>query len=171
MKKYIIVSEVSEVKKDKGAKGENRSYKTIEFSTPDRETMKDELTGDIFAVKVQPKKTSINLYEKSYLDDKMQFGYDSAKGERLAGDIVTRQVAPYSIPTMIDGKEAGSRMVNTFTTAVLGDTESGPAWEAAIRNTFKNRGHELSTSNTPMNFSIASSEESAVEVASKELVK
>lgn len=159
MKKYVIVDSVSSMKKDNGEKGQHRSYVTIGFKTPINVIQKDELTGEIFACKVEPKKTAINLYEKSYLNDQMQFGYDFQEGERALGDIVTRKVTPYSIP-VLDSKESeteASRTVNTYTTVVLGDTES-EGWDAIVRNTFRSRGHELNDTATPINFSLASSE-------------
>lgn len=162
--KRVIVTAISEVKQDDGAKKEHRSFKTIEFSTPDRVAITDAIGTHI--ARIQPRKTSLNLYENSYLDDKMQLGYDSQLGESFAGDIVTRTVQPYEIPSDKEGE--APRVVNTFTTVVLGDTESGD-WESKVKAAFKSRGHELANPNTPNNFSIASEESlAAFEAAKKE---
>ncbi len=103
------------------------------------------------------------MYEKSYLDDKMQFGFDTQKGESFLGDIVTRKVAAYSIEAEGDKP---ARTVNTFTTVVLGDTEGGD-WESKVKAAFRNRGHELDNSASIANFSIASKESLAAFEAEK----
>ncbi len=156
MKNYLKVTAVSAPKQDDGEKQQHRTYKTIEFATPD----KIEIAPGMFA-KTEPKVTSINLYEKSYLDDKMQFGYDSKVGEFILGDIVTRKVRAYEIPA--EGTKP-ARTVNTYSTVVLGDSTSG-SWESKVASTFKSKGHELD--NTPSNFSIANQESLAAFEAEK----
>jgi len=166
MKKVIRVTKVSEVKQDNGAKQEHRNYKTISFSTPSVEAVPDGFGGVIQAA-VKPRETSINVYEKSYLDNKMEFGYDAKVGDAFLGDIVTRMVTPYAIPSNKEGEE--DKIVNAYTTIVLGDTSS-PNWESIVKATFRAKGHELRTP-APTNFSIArDSEADLANFESKKIV-
>lgn len=149
-KSIISVSGISKVKEDKNKK----SYKTVEFSTPSTVSHIDMETGELIKLRVQPKRTAINLYEESYLDSNPQFGWDFQLGERTFGDVVTRKVTPYQIPTLDkDGIPTGSRTVDTSTTVVFGDSEAAN-WESLVKNAFKSRGHEILEA-IPASFSLA----------------
>lgn len=137
----------SKVKSDKNG----RSYKTCSFAKMSMIEMEVPGIGKV-AVSQPTRETSVNLYEQSYLNDREQFGYSVPAGtERTSfvmGDIVTRTVKPYSLNTVDKTSgEITTREVNTFTTVVFGNTDSG-AWESEVRNAFKSRGHELSDAET-----------------------
>lgn len=147
MKNTLKITAISPVKQDKNKK----NYKTIEFSTPS-EVLVDTANGKV-AAKALPRKTSINLYEESYLNGDMQFGYDAKLGDIFLGDIVTRKVTPYVIEFINTEEETDYRNVDTFSTIVLGDTEAGN-WESLVKSAFKSRGHDLAVAEIT-NFSIA----------------
>lgn len=125
----LTVSNVSEVKSDKNGK----DYKVVEFSTPN--------TKDVngLKVRVQPKTSSKTFWEESYLDNKMQFGYDFIKGDLVEGNVVTREVAEYEI--QVSNEEV--RQVTSYTAVVFGDTFD-PSFEIEIQKAFKAAGHEIS---------------------------
>lgn len=159
MKKVVIVTNVSEVKQDNGEKQEHRNYRTIEISTPSKLMLPDPESGNMIPTRVAPRRTSINVYEESYLNNEMEFGYDVEVGERVLGDIVTRRVTPYKIPVIdkLGNETEEKREVSTYTTVVFGDSEAED-WDIIVKNTFHKRGHEIATP-IPANFSIAKKEE------------
>ena len=132
----------SKMKSDKNG----REYKTCTFSKMQVVEMEVPGIGKV-AVNQPSRETSVNLYAQSYLDQKEQFGYSIPAGtdkhSYLLGDIVTRAVKPYTlnVPDAQTG-EITSREVNTFTTVVFGNSDSGD-WETRIRAAFRSRGHEL----------------------------
>jgi hypothetical protein len=125
--KTVTKVQESVVKQDKNG----RNYKTVSFSTP--ETV---LIPGVGRVHQKPRITSLNLYEKSYLNESMDFGYSLPIGSHFLGNIETRMVEEYSIPK----PDGSTQTVNTSSCVVLGDTDS-PAWEAIVRTAFKARGH------------------------------
>lgn len=133
MSNFIKVSSVSEVKPD----ANKRPYKTVQFATPGYEWRKD--GEETIKVKVKPRITSINISGQSYLDGKPEFGYDFEAGDSVEGDIVTRNVRPYKIPT---GEGEAMREVSAYTTVVLGNPLSDN-WASIVKSTFKSKGHDL----------------------------
>lgn len=130
MKNLVTIVSVSDVLKDKNG----RDFKIIELSNPTKTTVVDETTGEILIARIPAKRAKINAYKESYLDDKPHFLWDSKVGEVVAGEIVTREVMPYEI---------NERAVNTYTTAVFGNTDDKKAFEIEIERTFKNNGHPI----------------------------
>ena len=142
-----VVKKVAEskVKSDKNG----RAYKTCTFSKLTKREVIVPGVGKIL-VDDQARETSVNLYEERYLDNKMDYGFNTpvntATESYLLGDIVTRKVAPYAINSVDRTTgEVTERMVDTFTTVVFGDTSDAAAFEAIIRNTFKSRGHQVAS--------------------------
>jgi hypothetical protein len=130
----------TQVKADKNGK----SYKTCTFSKMQAQEMELPGLGKV-VVHQQARETSVNLYAESYLDQKMQYGYDIPAGtDRMSflfGDIVTRTVQPYILNTVdrITG-DIQEREVNTFTTVVFGNSDAGN-WETLVKAAFRSRGH------------------------------
>lgn len=101
----LTVISVSEVKADKNGK----NYKVVEFSTPNTKKV------DGLNIRVQPKTSSKTFWEESYLNDKMEFGYDFIKGDLVEGNIVTKEVAEYEIQV----SEEEVRQVTSYTAVVF----------------------------------------------------
>lgn len=130
----------SAVKSDKNG----RAYKTCTFSKMGMKEVEIPGMGKIM-VEDKPVETSVNLYEESYLDNKPHYGYHTAIGAFLSGDIVTRKVAPYTINSVNRTTgEITERTVDTYTTVVFCPigTDAG-AFESIIATTFRSRGHEV----------------------------
>lgn len=125
----LTVVKLSEERQDKNG----RNYKLITFQSPQHREVVDVTTGEITLVRVPARTSSITRYEESYLDDKMQYMYDAAVGEKIPGAIVTRKVNEYEI----DGNP-----VSRYTTVVLGMTND-EGFEAEITRAFKSAGHDL----------------------------
>lgn len=113
----------SAVKPDKN----NRNYKTITLETVPAATQNIPGIGNV-AVHSPVKRTSKNVYESSYLNNQMEFGYDLPIGSFIAGDIVTRNVESYQIPDLRPGFEGHMRDVSTYSCAVFGDTTDEAAF-------------------------------------------
>lgn len=125
----LTVISVSEVKQDRN----NKNYKVVEFATPN--------TKDVngLKVRVQPKTSSKTFWEESYLNDKMEFGYDFKVGDLVEGNIVTREVVEYEIVNTETGEE---RTVSSYTAVVFGDTFD-PSFELEVQKAFKAAGHPI----------------------------
>lgn len=128
----LTVIAVSEVKQDNGSKGEKRNYKTIGFRTPNTKV----ISG--LNIRCKTKEGVVNAWEKSYLDNKMGFGFDFQVDDMVEGDIVTREVSEYPIVT----SEGEERMVSTYSCVVFGDT-SDPSFEIEVQKAFKAAGHPI----------------------------
>jgi len=137
----------SAVKFDKNG----RSYKTCTFSKMGMREVELPGVGKI-VIEDKPVETSVNLYEESYLDNKAHYGYHTAIGSFLSGDIVTRKVAPYTINSLnkVTG-EFNERVVDTYTTVVFCPIGTdAAAFESLVVSTFKSRGHEVVKSSAPV---------------------
>ena len=132
----------SAVKFDKNG----RAYKTCTFSKMAVREVMIPGEGKVI-IEDKPVETSVNLYEQSYLDNKPQYGYNTAIGSYLSGDIVTRKVAPYVINSLNrTSGEITERTVNTYTTVVFCPIGTdAAAFESIVATTFKSRGHEVAT--------------------------
>ena len=128
----LTVISVSEVKQDNGSKGEKRNYKTISFRTPNTKV----ISG--LNIRCKTKEGVVNAWEKSYLDNKMGFGFDFQVDDMVEGDIVTREVSEYPIVT----SEGEERMVSTYSCVVFGDT-TDPSFEIEVQKAFKAAGHPI----------------------------
>jgi hypothetical protein len=139
MSNLLIKVSETEVKTDKN----ERNYKTVGYT--EVVIMKTPF-GDIMKPASQCRSTRENSFEKSYLNDKPEIGYNDpifnakkpADGGLFQGAIVTREVTPYDIEN--EGGE--TREVNTYTCVVFGDTND-VSWESKVRSAFKAAGHEL----------------------------
>lgn len=138
--KFLKVTNVSEVKEDKN----DVAYKTLRakaeafFMIHDPETNKMERVLNPAA-----KETAFNQWEKSYdskLNGAPDAAYEAKVGSRLAGTIVTRKVPSYEIT---DSDSGEVKTVDSYTTAVFGDTSEEEAFEIATLATFKRNGHEI----------------------------
>lgn len=123
-----------EVAQDKNGK----NYAKLQVETGGKRAIIDEFTGQRIVINVPTKRTSFLAWEKSYLDEKPQFGWDLKEGDLLAGTIVTRQVTEYEIP--VEGSE--SRVVNTYTCFVPGDTND-ESFHAEVLKAFTRAGREI----------------------------
>ena len=130
----------SAVKFDKNG----RSYKTCTFSKMGMREVELPGVGKV-VIEDKPVETSVNLYEESYLDNKPHYGYHTAIGAYLSGDIVTRKVAPYTINSVNRTTgEVTERVVDTYTTVVFCPIGTdAAAFESIVATTFKSRGHEI----------------------------
>jgi hypothetical protein len=128
----IIAREVSQ---DKNGK----NYAKLTVETSGKKRIIDEETGEQILVNLPSRSTSVLAWEKNYLDEKPDFGWNLKVGERVAGDIVTRTVVPYEIP--VDGDD--SRTVNTYSCFVPGDTDERASFDAAIVRAFTRAGREI----------------------------
>ena len=123
----LTVLNVSEEKQDKN----NRTFKTITFSSSQFKKVLDPDTGKEVLAKIKGKQGTSNFYEKSYLDNKEDFLYDSKEGDIILGKIVTETVEPYTI---------GDNRVNIYTMVIIGnDTES--IWNNKVEDSFKRADH------------------------------
>lgn len=132
MKNFVTKTAESAVKQDKNG----NSYKTVTFSTLGKMVENHPVFGEMI-IDIPKKSTSINLYEESYLNGNEEFGYSTAIGGYLGGDVITKQVAPYTFIDKSTGEEVER---NTYSTVVFGDTESA-SWNSAIIQAFKSKGH------------------------------
>jgi hypothetical protein len=133
MQKHASFVTVTAIKQDKDRNG--RDYKVIRVAPSD--TVYISLpNGQLLEAKREVKETSFNAYKESYLNDLPQFGWNTTLGQVLLGDIVTREVIPYNIPT--DMGEV--RTVNTYSTFVTGDTTDAEAFDLQIKKVFNNKG-------------------------------
>jgi len=137
-----VIKKISEtvVKQDKN----QRNYKTVGFSTLDKVSIPG--IGDVF---LKPRTSALNLYEKSYINDKEDFGYNLPMSSFVQGSIETRTVEAYQMPdTSKNALPGATRTVNTFTCVVLGDTDS-PNWENQVIQEMTRKGHKIATT-TPV---------------------
>jgi hypothetical protein len=160
--KTMKVIAVSDVKQDKNG----RDYKVVTLSNPSVVTMMDVETGELITAKVPPLKSKVTAYKETYLDDTPSFLWDAVEGETVLGSVVTRKVPVYDIS---DGDV--SRKVETYTCAVVANSDDSETWEVAIEKAFKNNGHPLNaedaqTSDTiKVSLSEPETEEEEAEVA------
>ena len=130
----------SEIKQDKNG----RNYRTVTFG--EVKTI-DTPFGKQLVPALQARTTKVNCYENNYLG-KQDPGYadpifnqsNPAKGGWFMGNIETREVREYDIPSA----DGGVRTVNTFTTVVFADSDS-PAYESSVKSAFSSKGHELNS--------------------------
>lgn len=133
MSNFVKIIAISDEKKDKN----NRTYKSITLESPNVQRYVDESTGEEITVHGRPKRTTINAYERQYLDDAPHYLYNNQIGDIVYGSIVTRSVEPYNIPT-----KNGVRTVDRYT-AFVEEIESSEEFESIVRSTFENEGHPL----------------------------
>jgi hypothetical protein len=155
----IVKTAQTEAKQDKNG----RNYKTVSFSEVKHV---DTPFGRMLLPASQSRTVKINCYENSYLN-KMDAGYadpifnanNPSLGGWFAGSIETREVVGYDI-TSADGS---TKTVNTYTTAIFGDTDS-PAYESTVKSTFKSKGHEV-MAEAPVNNNMSALEAMRSEIA------
>jgi len=155
--RLLIVTGISDEKTDKNG----MPYVTVSVSQPSRKRITDEATGESYIVKTKARSTAFNAWKHSYLevagiakdlgkeiealkpneyaDAKPDFAYTLEEGDRVEGDIITREVEPYSIVNEETGEE---REVDTYSCAVLGNT-SDASFKNLIKQTFNRNGHEV----------------------------
>ncbi len=126
----IRVTSVSDELKDKN----ERTYKSVEFSNPEKVTVVDESTGEVVTVRQDPKRCKVNRYQENYLNGREDFLFDANVGERTPGMVVTQLVEPYEINN--------ERIVDSYTAVIFGNSNS-PLFKNQIRNAFANQNHPL----------------------------
>ena len=148
MKTLIITAEVT--KKDKN----NKDFKVLEISTPGTVYTRN-AQGQMTAVKQKPETVGgVTGWLESNLPSlkgKPDFEATLSLAEEVAGTIVARKVVPYFIADRDDAKVKGTvtkegktgRMVDSSRVVVFGNTEDEEAFELAIAQAFKRKGHTL----------------------------
>lgn len=136
MKNRLVKTAQSEVKVDKG----QRNYRTVEF-TPIGQFYEDVPGFGRVLVHGKSRSTKINIFEKSYLDNKEEFGYSLPLNTVIEGAVETREVEPYTFTSKhpTTGAEI-IRQATNYTAVVMGDPSS-PSYQSLVNSTFKNRGH------------------------------
>lgn len=141
----------SSVKQDKNGK----NYKTVTFrEISATETIIDPVLGPIQVTGSKTLETKINVYESNYLNQTADWGYNNPvfedgkpipQGCATFGGIVQLSVKPYDIEVLdVMGLPTGDvRKVDSFKTAVLGDSRKEEEFELATRVAFRNSGHPL----------------------------
>lgn len=135
MSNFVKIIAISAERKDKN----NRAFKSIVIESPATREVVDKSTGEIMLVTARPKRTTINAYERSYLDDAPHYLYDKEIGDNVFGTIVTKNVTPYTIPF-----KDGDRMVDRYTTFVEA-AEDDEDFESMVVSTFKQAGHDVAS--------------------------
>jgi len=138
MANYLIKTAESAVKQDK----RTRNYKTVTFTEA---VMMETPFGKVPKPSAQCISTSVNCYEKNYLE-KEDLGWadpifdpkNPAKGGIYEGAICQRPVEEYEIVS----SDGSVRQVSTYKTVVFGNTDS-PAFESTVKAAFKSRGHNI----------------------------
>lgn len=140
-----VIKKVEESKVKQDVNG--RNYKTCKFEKMGKREVTIPGIG-VVIVEDKPIQTSVNLWEESYLNNTMEYGYNTpvgtAKDSFLFGDIVTRKVEPYVINSV--DKTTGEiveRTVDTYTTVVFDSSGNSDAFEAAVKRTFASRQHPI----------------------------
>lgn len=136
--KTITIKEVSDNKTDKNG----RTYRTVTVETSDVVKVIDEATGKTVETVGNQRTAVLTTYEKRYLDDKPDNLWGREEGTVLLGDIVTMAVEAYPID---------DRMVNKYTTVVLGNSSDPNTWMHQIFSTFRSNGHRCLGDPTPEN--------------------
>lgn len=116
------------------ANGKNYAY--LRVSGPEEETFV--LPGNkVVTAKKEARETGTIAWEQNNLPTPTQdFGWTLSKGDTVMGAIVTRSVAPYTIPD-------NDVQVNTYSCVVFGDTRNTQEFENKVKQAFKNAGHSL----------------------------
>lgn len=162
-KKVIRKIRETEVNQDKN----QRNFKSCTFSHPNQEFIDIPGVGKVQA-QVLTRETTISLWEKSYLNEKEQFGYSAPVDTYFLGGVETRFVEPYDVPDKSKGNEGKFRKAQSFTTVVFGDSSNLIAYEQATRATFKARGHQIvdtPASTTPAESPVKESTDKTAKVA------
>jgi len=131
---FVKIDNISDVMEDKNG----RNYKSFSLSSGSTRNVKDENTGKVYPLKSVGKSTTVNSWEKTYLDDSKHWMYDLKVGDLLDGTIYTASVAPY----IIEDEDGNTREVSTYTGFVLGfETDAG--FEPRVRRMILDAGREL----------------------------
>lgn len=134
--KSLQVIAISEPKQDKNG----NTFRTFTFQPSDDYVEQvSPATGRVRVVQVPVRAVGgINLYEKSYLPSlkgEPDFGYNASVGSHIVGDIVTRNVENYTIPT-----PQGPKSINRVTVAVIGvDADDKPAFFRRLNSILTNK--------------------------------
>lgn len=136
--KTIAIQSVSDDKLDKNG----RTYRVVTVETSDVIKVQDVDTGLMVDTVGNRRTAAITTYEKRYLDDQPDNLWGREAGTRLLGDIVTMAVEAYPIE---------DRMVNKYTTVVLGNSADPNTWMHQIFSTFRSNGHRCLGDPTPTN--------------------
>lgn len=151
--RLLTVTSISEEKEDKNG----FPYVTISVSQATKKLTTDIATGEEIVVKSPARTTAFNAWKHSYLgvanvasekgveiedlklediaDVEPDFAYTLEVGDKVEGDICTREVEPYSI--MVGDEE---REVDIYSCAVLGCT-TDPSFEITVKRTFERNNH------------------------------
>ena len=120
---------------DKAFDRNRKVYTKLRLTTPPSKMVV--IDGKTKKVFVKPKVTTLIAYPISYLPSGApEFGHDLKLGDRIAGRIVTRRVAPYDI---------GERAVDTASVIVAGDTNDPEEFQIEIERAFKRNGFTIMT--------------------------
>lgn len=127
--KTLTVTNIETNLSDKNGK----AYNKIQLSTPAF------VVQGGMKLRVEPKVQNVVKYPESYLEDKSpQYGHDFAKGENIAGDIVTLgNLLPYPIT---DATGSITRQATSASHVVLGNSDNESAFAEATRREFASRG-------------------------------
>lgn len=133
MSKLIKKVSESKIELDKN----KRSYKVITFENENIIKYDHPVLGEI-EVYQQGIPSKLVCWEKNYLNETMDLGYNEKLGSYFLGDIVTKTVTPYDIPV----SEEEVKTVSTYTTIVFGDTDSDK-FQSSVKSVFKAKGFDL----------------------------
>lgn len=124
----------------------NNPYVYVTVRTANRIKQEDPETGGIIFARVNARESSFNAYHESYLLDAQgkglsQFGHDFEIGDKVMGDIVTREIEPFFIPSALgNGKHeldgVNGNWVETGSAIVFGDNTKDD-WELKVINAFR----------------------------------
>tara|TARA_R110002051_G_C8623761_1_gene483769 strand:- start:215 stop:739 length:525 start_codon:yes stop_codon:yes gene_type:complete len=151
---FVQIDSISDVKQDKNG----RNYVQISLSSGAKRTVLDKDSGKTYQVESPGKSTTVNSWEKTYLDESKHWMYDLKVGSLLDGTIYTAQVEPY----IIEDEESGdNREVSTYTGFVLG-FETDAAFESRVRRMILDNGRLPIESNaTASNIQVAKEHQSS----------
>ena len=124
----------TEVRESKTRKGFNYAY--LRVKGDDIETFVLP-SGRVITAKKEVRETGTIAWEQNNLPTPTEdFGWNLKKGDTVMGAIVTRNVAPYTIP-------GNDTQVNTYSCVVFGDTRNVEEFEAKVRQAFKAAQHPI----------------------------
>lgn len=152
----VQIDSISDVKQDKNG----RNFKQLSISSGAKRTVLDKDSGKTYPVFSPGKSTTVNSWEKTYLDDTKHWLYDLKVGSYLDGTIYTAVVEPY----IIEDEDGETREVATYTGFVLGfETDAG--FESRVRRMILDNGRlPIESDAAASNFEVAKEHQSSSEV-------
>lgn len=147
--KILRVAKVEQRISEKVAKkmGTEGRYNIVTVVTEEQALVRDGM-GQQRLVKIPQRQSGFVAWVDSPIPGRevSDFGADLKEGEFIAGDIVTRKVAKYFIPSSngdVFENEVRGRYVNTASVVVIGDSSDEKEWEMDILRAFRQRNFLL----------------------------